>query len=149
VADETKDKPEPAKDIHEILRQRRESLDRVRASLETVEGLQRQFEVDSQSARSSNRYPVKTLQSVIAAKVKFISIEPLKISLVLHDNTVTDIEYPSPQTLSEDLRAWCKAATPDELERLDLLSRLGCEGLEKSHGISPPGPGLRGPSYRP
>ena len=120
-----KDKAGPAKDVHEILRQRRESLDRVRAALETVGGLQRQFEADRQNARSSNRYPVMSLESVIAPNVKLLSIDQLKISLILHDNTVTDIEYPSPQTRREDLRAWCKAATPDDLKRLDITPRLG------------------------
>ena len=120
-----KDKAGPAKDVHEILRQRRESLDRVRAALETVGGLQRQFEADRQNARSSNRYPVMSLESVIAPNVKLLSIDQLKSSLILHDNTAIEIEYPSAQTLSEDLRSWCKAATPDDLKRLEIPSKLG------------------------
>ena len=117
-------KPEPEKAVHEILRERWESLSRIRASLETVEGLQRQFEADSQNARSSDRYPVKSLEGVIAPNVKLITIDQLKISLVLQDNTVIEIAYPSAQALSEDLGAWCKAATPEDLKRLDITPRL-------------------------
>ena len=68
---------------------------------------------------------MKTLESVLVQNVKLLSIDQLKSSLILHDNTVTDIEYPSPQTLREDLRAWCKAATPDDLKRLAITPRLG------------------------
>ena len=120
-----KDKLGPAKDVREILRQRRESLDRIRASLDTVAELQRQFEVERQNDRSSDRYPVKSLEGVIAPNVKLITIDQLKISLVLQDNTVIEIAYPSAQALSEDLGAWCKAATPEDLKRLDITPRLG------------------------
>ena len=109
----------PAGDIHEILRLRRESLHRVQASLKTVGGLQREF-AESQSAQTSHRYPLRTLESVDAPRLKLISIGHLRISLTLHDGSLIDIEYPSAQTLTEDLRAWAKSTKPDDLKRLDI-----------------------------
>jgi len=116
--------PDAPKDVYQILRERRESLDRVRASLDTVSQLQRRFQENTRSAAMVVEYPTKRLQDICGPNVRMISINDLSISIVLDDNQSLSIVYPSQLMLADDLKAWSKSAAPQDLSRLNITPNL-------------------------
>jgi hypothetical protein len=117
-----KDNVDATKDVRQILRERREMLDRVRASLNAIGDLQREFQGNTARGKSL-KYPTTKLEDVCRPNVRMISISELSISVVLEDHQIISIIYPSEQALSDDLKAWSKSATPQDLKRLNLLPR--------------------------
>jgi hypothetical protein len=120
--DEPADKPESTKDIQEILRQRRETLNRVKATLATVEKLQKDFE-DGERSRAPRKTPPEKLTEIKVETIKLISIDGQKLTVALQNGETLELRYPSTQALEEDLKAFSDSAPSQDAQRLGLKAK--------------------------
>jgi hypothetical protein len=123
--EEKNPKQESAQDIREILRKRRESLDRVRANLNTVDQFQRKFaDENDRSEHPKGFAPLRTLESISIAGVKLISNDGLSLSIILTSDEVVTVEYRTHEALSSALSHWQKDAPASELQRVGVPPKL-------------------------
>ena len=120
--DEPADKPESTKDIQEILRQRRETLNRVKATLATVEKLQKEFE-DGERSRAPRKTSPERLTDIKVETVKLISFDGRKVIVALQNGETIELHYPSAQVLDEDLRTFSDSASSQDAQRLGLKGK--------------------------